>query len=302
MVNTTGSNYPPIVLDNTYGQVISITLDKVDAIVDYILNLSMGSLVGGTSPAFTISESNPVVTHISIKANNETIRDFDTPMLYEYMSKTRGTASDGYAYHIPMTDIQYSLKKRILNSLFPSYGFTQIKLYLTIAPLSQITSGSPTGTSGAVGFLTEYSLPRQSINFKILDFRQLQVESAMSLTGENDLTQFISTDGYYKSLLYFANTGQTYASASDSLISKIELILNLRTVLKSAYWLNMKSQDRSLFGSAMDTGYAMEIFMEDNDFSQLLALNNPIIQKSVNLKATTTGSGYLYMLKNIYVD
>ena len=53
---------------------------------------------------------------------------------------------------------------------------------------------------------------------------------------------------------------------------------------------------------AFDTGYAMEIFMEDNDFTQLLPLNNPVLQKSVNLKVNTAnGTGTLYALKNFYV-
>ena len=301
MTNTQGSTYPPISLDSNYGQVVRVSLDKVDAVVDYLANVVLGTLTGGTSPAWTVTGSNPLITHISLKANNQTIRDFDTQMLYEYMKIARGQAVNGLALQIPMTDIQYATKHRILNSLFPSYSYTQIYLELTIAPLANITSGSPTGSTGTTLYLTEQSLARSAINFKIFDFRMLQIESALALTGNNSLTQFLATDGYYKSLMYFANTGGSYATASDTLVNTIELILNLRSTIKQAYWSSLKIGNQALFGQPVDTGYAFEVFMENADFTQLLALDNPIIQKSVNAKVNTTATGQLYALKNIYV-
>lgn len=301
MTNLNGSIYPEISLDGSYGQVVKVDLDKVDGIVDYLFNITLGTLNGGTSPAWTVSGSNPLITHISIKANNQTIRDFDTQEIYEYMKMTRNQAVNGLTYQIPMTDIQYSTKHRILNSLFPSFAYTQIKLYLTIAPLASITSGTPTGSTGTTMYLQEQSLLRNSINFKLLDFRMLQIESQLALTGDNSLTSFLATDGYYKSIMYFANTGQTYATASDSLVNYIELILNLRSTIKQAYWTGLKASNQALFGQAFDTGYAMEVFMADADFTQLLALDNPVVQKSVNAKVNTSASGYLYALKNIYV-
>ena len=46
MVNTQGSIYPPISLDNSYGQTVRVQLDKVDGIVDYLLNINLGTLDG----------------------------------------------------------------------------------------------------------------------------------------------------------------------------------------------------------------------------------------------------------------
>lgn len=248
--------------------------------------------------------ANPVITHIRIVANNDVIRDFDAQFIAEYMLKTRGSIADGFSLDIPMTDIQYSLKRRILNTLFPSYAYTQVKMYLTIAPLASVTSGSPTGTSGAQILLNEITLPRSNISYKLYDMRMLQISAPLSMIGNNDLTNFLSTDGYYKSVLYFASTSGTapYASPSDTLINYLQLILNLRNVLKDKYWVSLKQENQSLFGTSMDAGYGMEIFMQDNDFAQLLALNDPVKQKSVNLKLNTTATGYLYALKNEYID
>ena len=301
MTNTQGSIYPSINLDSSYGQKIRVSLDKVDAIVDYLANVVLGELVGGTSPAWTVSGSNPIITHIALKANNQTIRDFDSPLLFEYLKMARGQAVNGLTYQIPMTDIQYASKHRILNSLFPSYSYTQIYLELTLNTLANLTSGSPTSTTGTTLYLTEQSLPRAAINFKIFDFRMLQIDANLPLVGNNSLTQFLATDGYYKSLMYFASTGGTYATASDAVINTIELILNLRSTIKQAYWQSLKIGNQALFGQAADTGYAFEVFMENADFTQLLALDNPIIQKSVNAKVNTTATGYLSALKNIYV-
>lgn len=301
MTNTQGSIYPPINLDNSYGQVVRVTLDKVDAVVDYLASITLGTLNGGTSPTWTVSGANPLITHISVKANNQTIRDFDAQILYEYMKMARGQAVNGVSYEIPMTDIQYASKHRILNSLFPSYSYTQIYLELTINTLENLTSGAPTGTTGTTLYLTEQSLARSSINFKIFDFRMLQIGENLPLVGNNSLTQFLATDGYYKSLMYFASTAGTYATASDSLVNTIELILNLRSTIKQAYWQSLKLGNQALFGQAPDTGYAVEVFMENADFTQLLALDNPIVQKSVNAKVNTTATGQLFALKNIYV-
>ena len=307
MTNLNNSRYPSITLDGKWGSTFSQDLFIVDGVVDYLLNVNLTSamLTGGTSPALSgITGQNPVITHLKIQANSEVIRDIDGALLNEYMKETRSTASDGYEFDLPMTDIQYSLKKRILNTLFPSFAYTSVKMYITLAPLSAITTGSPTNTSGATLTLNEEVILRHNVNFKLFDFRMIQISQSMAITGDNDLTNFLATDGYYKSLMYFTTSSSSapYSNASDSIVNYVQLILNGKEILKDAYWTSLKSHDRSLFGQAFDTGYAMEIFMEDNDFTQLLPLNNPVLQKSVNLKVNTAnGTGTLYALKNFYV-
>lgn len=302
MVNLMGTKYPQISIDNSYGQTILVDLYNVNGVVEYLLNFTPGALVGGTSPAYTYSKFNPIITKIEVIANNETVRSFDGQMLAEYMLKARNANMDGANFIVPMTDIQYATKKRIMNTLFPSFAFTQIKLKLTIAPLANITSGSPTGTSGSLIAIQEEFIDRSKINFKIFDFRMLQVSAPLSISGQNDLNSLLPTDSYYKSLLYFANTGNNYTTGSDSMITDLEILLNIKEILKDSYWTAMKNKNQSLFGTAMDTGFAMEVFMEDNDLTQLLALNNPIVQKSVVTRFNTTETGYLNVLKNIYLD
>lgn len=300
MVNVFNSKYPSVNLDGQYGQTVSIDAYVVNGVVDYLISVTEGSLTGGTSPAWTVSGSNPIITHITVKANNSTIRDYDSQMINNYMSVVRNSAFNGLSFSIPMTDIQYTSKKRIYNTLFPSYAYSQVKILLTIAPLSQITSGSPSGSTGTTLYLNEVSLKREQVTFKLFAFKQLQVNTALNLTGDNDLTNLLAVDGYYKSLMFMSSTAQNYTDASDSIINYIDLIMNISDVLKDEYWVSMKQENENLFGRSMPPGYAMMNFMEDNDFSQLLPLANPVVTKSANLKVNTSVTGYLYMLKNIY--
>jgi hypothetical protein len=300
MVNTFNSKYPPISLDDSYGQVISIDGYVVNGVVDYLISVELGTLEGGSSPTWNVSGSNPIITHITVKANNTTVRDFDSQMLTNYMKLVRNSSFNGLSFSIPMTDIQYSLKKRIYNTLFPSYAYSQVKIELSIADLSDITTGSPSGSAGTTLYLNEVSLKREQVTFPLFEFKQLQVNTALSLKGDNDLTNFLAVDGYYKSLFFMATTGQSYGDATDSLVNYIDLILNVSELIKDQYWASMKQENQNLFGQDVPKGFAMMIFMEDNDFSQLLPLSNPVITKSANLKVNTSATGYLYMLKNIY--
>ncbi len=60
------STYPAISLDQDYGQTITVDLYRVDLVHDYVFSIVLGTLSGGTSPAWTVSASNPLITALTI--------------------------------------------------------------------------------------------------------------------------------------------------------------------------------------------------------------------------------------------
>jgi len=150
-------SYPQIPLDNAYGTQVTIPLKRNNLIQKYLGVVTLGTLQGGTSPAWTVSGSNPLITHITITADNDVLLDMDTDMLNELNKLGFLWAPDGLTFRIDMTDIDFENSKNVDGTEFPSYSYNNITLTLTIAPLANVTSGSPTGTSGTTFSLVEYA-------------------------------------------------------------------------------------------------------------------------------------------------
>jgi len=298
--------YPQIVLDDKYGTTFAIDLFRTDAIRKYVFSITEGTLNGGSSPAWTVSGTNPIITHVQIKADNDTIYDIDTIPSQNLYTLLHSGSFNGLNYNIQLTDIDYQSKKEFELTVFPSYAYNQVKMYITVAPLSQITSGSHTSTTGTVMNLVEYDIDRSSVNFPPLRVKKLQFATTLSINGENDLTTFLSQDGSYKDLMLIAQSSQPstaglYPNTSDSLISKIGIIINNAYYPYSSYWSAIKQENQAIFGNSMPTGFVDLVFMPDNEASNLLSLFDVNAIKNVNLKINTTASGvYLTAIKTEY--
>src|SRR5487761_2405579 len=282
--------YPQITVDGTYGAVISTQLFRTQFINAYELQFVEGTFVGGTSPAWAISGTAPVITHVSLTVDNETIFDADYQMIANYEQLISGKTPDGEAFTVRISDINFSQgKAEIEITGLPSWKFNQIIMLLTINSLANITTGAPTGTSGSAIQLVERGSPRASAQgVTPVVVKHLQVAQTLPITGINDLTQYLSQDGKYKDVFLYVDTGTAYAAPSDTAVSRLKLVINSTTTVKDSYWQAMKAAARAITGQLPGTGYNLISFMPDNTPSKLLALNNVQAITNVDLQATTT--------------
>lgn len=296
--------YSSINIDNDWGSVIDIDLKNTDLVTDYDLVIVPGTLDGGSSPAYTDTYLNPLVQSVKIEADNDTMVSADVPQLNELRRLARNvTGMVGTQFKIPMTAIDFSKKTYIKETGFPSYAFVNNVLHVTLPPLSQVTSGSPTGTTGSTLYLTERDISRSSVDFKLFKYKMLKISSSLSITGDNDLTNYLSTDAFYQAMLHFAYTSQTapiYSSeGSNSLINYMDLIINNQVYLFEDYFNTLQADNQAEFGLSPDTGFALQIFMNAENPTDLLNLSSAVVNKNVNLKVNTSGSGYLSTLKMV---
>jgi hypothetical protein len=287
----TSYSYPAIVLDSAYGTTIQIPLSRVNGVKQYNLVVNLGTLSGGTSPAWNVSGSNPLITHVKIQADNDTVFDLDSQAIFELNKLLWGIQPNGTTYLIPVADLEYRIRAQFIPATeLPTYAYNQLILYLTIAPLSQVTTGSPTGSSGTVAYLTESYTPRAQMPSALYKVRKYQRVARLSVTGRNDLTNFFSQTGSYKSVLLFANTGNSYSTGSNSLITNINLVLNDQSYPVQTTFANLQAENTADFVSPPDTGYAMLVFSHATGGLDLSNINTI---KAVDLQVYTTATGYL---------
>ena len=281
--------YPAVAMDSLYGTTFSVDLKRTQGVLHYLLNFVLGTLTGGTSPAWTVSASNPLITHIKIEAENETILSLDSQII-ELINNLVGLTSNGLTFQVDMTDKDIKTNEIFIETLLKSYNFTSLKMYITVAPLSAVTSGSPTGSTGTQLLMQEQDIERSLVTFPTYLVKKLQNSLSLPLTGENIITNALAQTGAYKSVLLFASTGNSYATASDSLISSVKLTINNQFVKLDEYWALIKAKNQSLYHHPMPTGYAFLDFMKSNNTVNMLHLSNVNAIKSIELAFTTTVS------------
>ncbi len=293
--------YSPINVDQYWGSTLDIDLKNTDLVMDYDVVLVPGTLEGGTSPAYTDTYLNPLVASVKLEADNDTFISADVPQLNELNRLLRGISSPpGNAFKIHMTAPDFSKKHYIKETGFPSYAFVNNVLHVTLPPLSQVTSGSPTGTSGSTLYLVEHDIARASVDFELFKFKMLKIGSTLGISGDNDLTNYLATDAFYQALLHFAYTSQTapiYTSGSNSLVNYMDLIINNNVYLFEDFYSTLQSDNQAEFGLSPDAGFALQIFMGDENPEDLLNLSSAVVNKNVNLKVNTSATGYLNTLK-----
>lgn len=300
--------YNPIVIDSylANGGSFDIPLKRTQGVTSYSIILVTGNLSGGTSPAWTISSTNPLLTYVSLSADESPIYQGHTPMIQEANKLVNRKSPNGLVFEIDMSDRDYSKNGTLIaDTEFPSFAFTQNTLSVTVPALSTITSGSPTGSSGTTLYLVENDIPRAITEAtlqsgKLRKVVHLEFSTGLSNTGNNDLTNFIAQTGAYKSLLFYVNTGssQSFSSGSNSVINYMDIIVNDTVTVSQDFWAVMQSNNLSMFGVTPDTGYAMKVFSEtDNAYN----ISNVKAITSFNLKVNTTSAGYLTAFKVEYV-
>ena len=296
--------YSPIVIDSDWGSTIDIDLKNTDLVTSYDLVVVPGTLDGGTSPAYTDTFLNPLISSIKLDADNDTMISADVPQLNELRKLVRNVSGlTGSAIKVPMTALDFSKKTYIKETAFPSYAFVNNIMHVTLPPLSQVASGSPTGTTGSTLYMVERDISRESVDFKLFQYKMLKISQALNIVGNNDLTNYLATDSFYQALLHFGYTSQTapiYANnGSNSLINYIDLIINNKVSLFEDYFATLQSDNQQEYGVVPDTGFALQQFMDSDNPVDLLNLSSAVTNKNVNLKVNTSASGYLSTLKMV---
>ena len=282
-------SYPQLPLDNTYGTQVTIPLKRNNLIQKYLGVVTLGALQGGTSPAWSVSGSNPLITHITVTADNDVLLDMDTDMLNEINKLGFLWTPDGLTYRIDMTDIDFENSKNVDGTEFPSYAYNNITLTLTIAPLSQVTSGSPTGSSGTTFSLVEYASVYPN-TIPLVKVKKLQAEYNLNATGLNQVvpSPFYTLQGAYKLILYKFLSGGV---GSDSAISKMKLTINDNNIIYDEYYSTKKADVNQLFNIPLDAGFIADVYMAGaDDPSQMLVLLNPQVTRVIEQDITTTTS------------
>ncbi|MEM0061509.1 MAG: hypothetical protein QW726_06235 [Fervidicoccaceae archaeon] len=302
-MSATSVNYPTQTIDSFWGTTQQFKLYTINGIKAYVISINPGTLSGGSSPAWTISGTNPAITHITVKANNNPILDADTITLFERNANLMHISPDGLNYLIPLA-LPYYKGGYLPNTEFPSFEYTDVELVLTFAPLSQITSGSPTGSSGTEMNYSEDYILRQLVDTKkLLRPRVFQYSTILNnVNSYNDLTSFLPQVGTYQSIQLFASTNLTspYSGGSNTAITNVELLLNQVNKPLSTNFNLLRLQNAAAFGRSQDTGFATIQFSYGTSglvTSDLNALKNLDLRVFNN----TSSPVYLNALATIFV-
>jgi hypothetical protein len=277
--------YPAQYVDSFWGTTQQFSLKKNNLALGYDIHISLGTLSGGSSPSWSVSASSPVITHAKIEADNETILDLNINDLQEFLRVTKSIVPNGVDFHIDITDFDLKTKKEFFQTGFPSWEASDYTLYLTFAPLSAVTSGSPSSSSGTQMFLVERDVKRSLVDFQLFRVKKGEVSTSLTSTGYNYLSSFLQRVGAWKLILL--NAG------SDSLISDLELKLNGDITLISTYWQNLKQSNFAEFSITPDNGYAMIVFQKDNNLEDLLPLGDVHLITDVDLIINANSTGTL---------
>jgi hypothetical protein len=302
---TTPVRYPAIIVDSYWGTTQQVQLKRTQGVQEYDITFVEGTLAGGTTPAWAQSKLLPLVAHWRIDADNTTIHDADAQLDEEYEWLSRGITPDGLNFVLTMCDVDYHTGNLLEHSIFPSFAFSQNVLSITFPALASVTTGTPTSSTGTTMYITEVAVPRSLMTFKPLLVKRLQTSATLSATGDNIFATLLPQTGAYKSALFFISTSSSvsyanYANGSNTICDYIRLRLNDIVTDTEAWFGTLRSQDQVTFQRTPDTGYAMRVWMGDNDTSKLLALGDTTTVTGVELDVHTTGTGTVEILKALY--
>lgn len=294
--------YPSFAIDANWGTQQTYNLKRTQGVAEYDISVTLGTLAGGTTPAFAVTKTVPVLSHLRLDADNTTIHDYDCVMNGEYEFLVRGQLNDGLTFVMTLCDVNYHTKKLMHVGIFPSFAFAQNTLYYTQPTLASITTGSPTSSSGTNMFITEIAVPRSLLNFKPLLVKKLQTsQQSLSVNGDNIFTNLLPQTGAYKSILFLITTGANLTTGTNTSCDYIRLKLNDTVTDTESWFVGLRAQSQAVFGATLDTGFAMRLWMPDNETSKLLALGDTRAVTGIELNIhTTVSQAYAVLYKVLY--
>ena len=287
MANVVKIRYPPVNVDSAYGTVVSVQLHKTDWVKGYLVTFSEGTLTGGTSPAWTVSKTNPAFSNLQVNYDSDVRFNMSGKSTQEYVYIVRNGAENGLTFYVPMEDYDYASKKAIEGTYGKSFIHSDNKLYVTLPALSSLTSGSPTGTSGSEIQITEVTVIAPK-NLSSAIVKKIEIGSSLPANGANYLNDFIATGQAYKALLW---------SFSAGTVSFVKITVDNKAIVLDDYFTNMQYGNQHDFGVLPDNYYALTEFMKTEDTTELLNLVN---SKSTTLEVETTAASMTFNLTEIF--
>lgn len=290
---TTVYTYPDVSVGTTdWGTVKSVQLKRTQGVLRYTLIADALTLSGGTSPASLVSNSVPVATHVKVTADDDILFDVDMIPWLEYLRLVQGLAAaqTGFEFDIDMCDLDYRRRGQMLpGTLLRSFQYNQLQMDITLNAAATVASGAPT-TETTVIHITEEDINRSLCEkFPTLVVKKLQGTVTNTVaSGDNDqVNAFPQTGALKAALLYAKSTGTT---ASNTIVTKIQLILNDSFTETSTTWLMLQRQNRALFGLAPNTGFALKVWSADAELGKMLNIADVRKVTSVDLRLTNGGS------------
>ena len=281
----------PSNVNGQFGTTQPITLKRTQGVMRYTLLCSSLTISGGTTPTSLVSYLLPVITHVQVQADDDTLFDLDmVPWLeYQRLVQDLTTAQTGYEFDIDMADMNYRQRGILLPAtLLRSFQYAQVQMNVTFNAIANITSGSPTAYSTQVT-LTETDINRDLIDkLPVFVVKKLQGTSSLVASTQNSLTQALPQTGLLKAALFVAQTSAsaTYANLSDTEVTNLQLVLNDSFNETTTTWLMLKKQNKALFGMNPNTGFAMKVWSETAETGKFLNISDTTKVTSVNLQPT----------------
>jgi len=291
-----------------FGTTQPIQLKRTQGVMRYTLICDPLTISGGTTPTSTVSNLLPAITHVQVQADDDTLFDVDMVLWLEYLRLVQGqiAAATGFEFDIDMADMDYRRRGDLLPAtLLRSFQYAQVQMNVTFNAIANITSGSPTAYSTKV-HLTETDINRDLIEkLPVFVVKKLQATStASNASGPNDFTQAFPQTGLLKAAFFAAQTAAsaTYANLSDTEFTTTKLILNDSFNETTTTWLMLKRQNRSMFGSNPNTGFAMKVWSPTAETGKLLNISDTQKVTAVDLQVQEAlgNTGTLTIMRVFY--
>jgi hypothetical protein len=299
--------YDAINLDsiiNSGGGTTEIKLHRNDVLLGLQANIVLGSLSGGTSPAWTVSASNPVITQFALNVSGNNLFSVSTLLQYEKMKLLKGIPGNGQNLLIDVADMNLTDWHYMEMTGLPTFNYSDVSLKIQLPALSSLTSGSPTASSGTTLYLTELVVPReQALAFipKFIKVGTVQVNFNAINTGTGELTlpDFVQLGYAYKDMLLFTSSSNNFISGSDNIVNYFKVKVNNSIDIIDDFWQILKFDVANLFRVIPDAGFNYITFMQSGNLNNLLKLYGTGIT-SANFLYVSNSAGYISYLAKVY--
>jgi hypothetical protein len=283
--------YTVTVASGYWGTVLPYQLKRTQGVMRYTLMADTLTLSGGTTPTSLVSNLVPVITHVQVQADDDTLFDVDMVLWLEYQRLVQGlqTAQTGYEFDIDMADMNYRARGDLLPAtLLRSFQYAQVQMNITMNTQAAVASGSPTTVTTKL-HLTETDVNRDLIqNLPVFVVKKLQGTSTLVASTQNSLTQAFPQTGLLKAALFASQSSASaaYGNLVDNTIGNLQLTLNDSFNETTTTWTMLKKQNKALFGTAPNTGFALKIWSPTAETGKFLNISDTQKVTSVNLQPT----------------
>jgi hypothetical protein len=289
--------YPDPILNPTnvngqFGTTQAITLKRSQGVLRYSLLCDSLTATGGTTPTVTVSNLLPIVTNVTVQADDDTLFNVDmVPWLeYQRLIQSQTVAQTGYAFDIDMAATDMRRRGELLPAtLLRSFQYAQVTMNVTFNAIANITTGSPTTYSTKV-HLTELDINRDLIEkLPVMVCKRLQGTQTAGVTnGVNDFVTAFPQTGLLRAAMLVAQTSvsTTYANLSNTEFTNLKLVINDSFTETATTWLALQNQNRSFFGTAPNTGFAVKVWAPTVETGQLMNVSDTQKVTAIDLQVT----------------